>query len=338
MTWMLGADPEVFLVDSKKQPVPAHVMFPPKSDPMITPYGKIYRDGWAVELNPHPSHCRELLTRNVQFLLREIVRLARAKGYRVVSWPAVKVDPEWYHDAPEDVLITGCEPSLDAYSGEAKYPTLDVVAHPFRYAGGHMHLGLERYYFDTTGISYIASENVRRRYAWVTKQSEAQLFIRMLDLYVGVPLTYWFHGHGQFLRRQHYGQAGEFRMQRYAHDAVGIEYRTPPPAMWNHPAVASYAYLAMRTVAYKFESFKLAWAKNAKELEPVIQRYINTGKGPVTRLLTLACAQLDDFAYREYGGVTLSTLACMREHVPSTLKLRPSYRSGWAAFVRRGSL
>src|SRR5207245_3662281 len=100
------------------------------------------------------------------------------------------------------------------------------------------------------------------------------------ELFVGVPLSFLLDSPEQYMRRQYYGKAGEFRFQTYNkssdNDTVGIEYRTLGPEVWRHPATASLALGVMRQLANGFTEAKGQWDKN---VEPAVQEAINTGKG-----------------------------------------------------------
>src|SRR5262249_30638835 len=56
--------------------------------------------------------------------------------------PACEIDLAFLATAPEDLQHFGCEPSYDAYTKEMKTPAVDARTHPWRYAGGHMHISL----------------------------------------------------------------------------------------------------------------------------------------------------------------------------------------------------
>lgn len=299
MIWTLGGDPEYFMKNRTGKPVPAHTLFGPKTQQVQQNQGYIYRDGYAVELNPFYSSCREVLFRNNRRLLDWVQAKAKKHNYVMCDDAAIAVDPKTLRRAPADVQQFGCEGSLCAYTHTEKHPTIDAYTHPWRYAGGHLHIG--------------TFSPVPRIHQWITRPKDIELYVRMLDLYVGVPLTYWFHDRFQFLRRQYYGQAGEFRIQRYE-EGVGVEYRTPPPQTWGHPVVLSYALGTMRGVARDYAQLKQQWKPT---YESETRHAINTGEG-LEKLLAKATLK------------GWSTKLQLRE-VRSLLKRRPALSSfhGW---------
>lgn len=286
--WTLGTDPEYLIVDAQGRPTPAHRFFPPKTEKMKltnfngTMTSQCFRDGYAVELNITPSTCRESMTSKVLGGLFAIQRYLEPKGYRLVSRAAWNIDLQAdLKDAPEDVLTFGCDPSWNAYTGDMGTVPLDATVHPKRYAGGHLHIALPYTLVDPE--NKVNPQNVKDTYNWVINAETACLFIRMMDLYVGVPLTYWFDRAETYQRREFYGKAGEFRYQTYGEDPatgkplyVGLEYRTPGPEVWNGPPVASFALGTMRHIANNFSTFRKGWDPG---VEADVIRAINTGAG-----------------------------------------------------------
>jgi hypothetical protein len=106
-----------------------------------------------------------------------------------------------------------------------------------------------------------------------------------MDLYVGAPLSFLFDSKQTFLRRRFYGQAGEFRSQKYGSgkEEVGVEYRTPGPEVWNAAWVASFAMGVGRHIALNFRALAKKWDKH---IEADLQLAINTGAG-LSKMLRL---------------------------------------------------
>lgn len=273
---MLGTDPEYFIVDAQGKPVPAHRFFGDKhAKTKLGNYGEVFRDGYAMELNVTAFTCRESMALYVMYAQSKIKSILASKGCRILASPAVHIDLENdMKDAPADVLTFGCDPSWDAYTGEVKTPSIDAMNHEWRYAGGHMHISQ----------MYIAAKKsmAHPAWGWMLKADEARKFIRMCDLYIGLPLTAIFESDECYRRRQYYGQAGEFRFQEYGKEVnggnptyVGLEYRTPGPEIFNDVPVSSMVFGAMRILAHQFAAMSQKWDASA---EPAIQAAINTGK------------------------------------------------------------
>ena len=272
MSGPYGADPELCIVDAAGQPVPAHRFFPPKAKRLETNYGSIYRDGFMLELNPSPSHCRALLGWSVRSLLNEAKRKV-GDGYRLAPLPATRINLTDLLDSPDDVRQFGCEPAMNAYTGTWHHPNLDET-HTWRYAGGHLH-------YSGYGIEAI-----------VGNPELANLYGKMCDQFIGLPLAVMFPDPAQFQRRKYYGLAGEYRIQTYQTKRVkcynnrtgepifddfelrGFEYRTPGPEVWNGIEPAGLALGVMACLGRHFNELRTTWDPS---LEPAIQSAINTG-------------------------------------------------------------
>src|SRR5207245_8046602 len=105
--------------------------------------------------------------------------------------------------APPDVLAFGCDPSRNAYTVLPSSPTISAAEHPFRYAGGHLHLG-----YNQPSAAKVA-EHGRccgvRRLEFLTLPEDVALYVKMVDLFVGVPLSFLLDSPEQYQRRQYYG-------------------------------------------------------------------------------------------------------------------------------------
>lgn len=267
-----GTDPEYFIIKTDGTLVPAHKFFEDKHHKKRYSRGSVFRDGYAVEVNVMPDECRQTVTYSVQYTLRNLDKFLRERGCRLFVAPAVKIDLAKLRNAPKDVQMFGCDPSFCAYTGEAKIPSIDGRTHDRRYAGGHLHFSTTR---DWMG-----------RRPWLLERNPEQLAdaAKLLDLYLGLPLTCIFHSLGQYTRRKYYGQAGEFRPQTYDNSAAGIEYRTPGPEVWNTAAIASFALGVGRKVLQNFHELRRKWDK---KIEDDLRDAINTGAGRVRLLRRL---------------------------------------------------
>lgn len=256
-----GTDPEYLIVDNKNQPVPAHLFFPGSKDAKwYCPIkgrglGSLFRDGYALELNVPPSNCRSVLTDNVRFMLSKAKKFL-PRGYRLVPAPAWPIRLSSLRGAPSDVQQFGCDPAFDAYTGEERRIELDGERHPYRYAGGHLH-------FSVDPVP-----------TWMKNFGSVRMFVKYLDLYVGLPLTHLYHDPPTFLRRRFYGRAGEFRLQNYPDHSAGVEYRVPDPRVWNHQAVAMMALGIGRDL---LRQFRQRVPLRLPVSEVALQRAINEG-------------------------------------------------------------
>lgn len=259
-----GTDPEYFILGPDNKPVPAFKLgFPDKHDKLVLRHGKAFRDGYAIEINVEPSLRWDVVTDAVRLVMKEIQNKHLPADHRLLSMPTVRIDLEKdMVDAPLDMMTFGCDPSMDAYTGMPKLPDIDATEHPYRYSGGHLH-------FSEPGVKEDSKH-------WLTNIDRCRTFIRMMDVYLGIPLTAIFNRPQTYMRRKYYGQAGEFRQQHYADGTVGVEYRTPGPEVFNHPAISHFAMAVGEHIFANFEKIEENWSDRFTER---IKDAINTGVG-----------------------------------------------------------
>jgi hypothetical protein len=191
-------------------------------------------------LNVRPLLCLAAYNNAVKEALHAVNQLVAAKNpaWTIMAAPAVRINlAEDLAGAPPDVMEFGCEAAVDAYTGRPTIVTINAMEHPWRYAGGHMHMSSPGAYL--LGPTYAAHdigahwepirEAARRR--TLGNKENYPLFVKMMDLYVGIPDTYIFSSPAMFRRRRYYGGAGEFRYKTYPGGTIGVEYRTPSPMM-----------------------------------------------------------------------------------------------------------
>lgn len=265
-----GTDPELFAIKGDL-PVPAHRLgFPSKEDRRRFHDGtSVYRDGYAVELNVVPDPYPLGLTWRMKHALMHAQRMVPPKsGVDLSPTPAVRINLKRdLRKAPPDVQQFGCEPAYNAYTRSVVVPEIDAGTHSWRYSGAHLHFG--------TCTCEKCAESL------LATTSNYPMLAKLMDRYVGVPLTFLFNRPEQYLRRKYYGCAGEFRIQKYSETAGGFEYRTPGPELWNASWIASLALESARWVIRNFKSLSETWDAGADDL---LQEAINTGHG-LTKLI-----------------------------------------------------
>lgn len=278
-----GTDSEFLVLDEKDRPVPAHkVKFPSAKRKLTLPGyddSKAFRDGYAVEINVRPATCRQTLTFTVQRALHEIVKML-PPGHKLATLPAWKIDLKQMANAPSDVKQFGCKPSLCAYTGAQKIPPIDAMTHPWRYSGAHLHFSAlweEDSYIDN---DYVCAPDPKE----IQEPDVYPDFAKLMDLYMGLPLTCLFHSEALYQRRRFYGQAGEYRVQNYGQinkrtkaetPIYGFEYRVPGPELWNLPWVSSLAMSIGRYVINNRARLMKRYDKNQGE---AVRNAINTGE------------------------------------------------------------
>lgn len=282
----LGHDTEFFLWDSQKEKVvPAYKFFPTKEEtksasiyeavstnrqlskiedrfrvPSLTSGSgqsfRFYRDGLAVEFNSDAVGCRAWIWQDLKAAMA-IAHSTALKGLpdhiRFTARPWVPITPQLMRYLPNDCKILGCSPTLDAYSDKRREILVDPCKLYFRTSGAHLHFSFEEEQ---------PPENWRP-------------IIKLADLLIGVPFTYIFGDELEFKRRKLYGQAGEFRFQKYGGEKTGLEYRVLSSRLYNHPAIFSLFSGLWRYAVC--DNYHRLWEYWDAALEDDIQEAINVG-------------------------------------------------------------
>jgi hypothetical protein len=118
-------------------------------------------------------------------------------------------------------------PDYNAYTLSQNTPEMDASQHPFRYAGGHIHLGWSSPYLKKASAEYQMVKN----------EENHPGIIKMLDLLVSIPTLPLDNAPGSKHRRDKYGKAGCFRPTPY-----GVEYRTQSCWWLQSPITASLVF------------------------------------------------------------------------------------------------
>lgn len=225
VTFLLGADPEVFL-NKRGRPVSASETGLPgdKKSPHKTSNGAVQVDGTAAEFNIDPveSNRFERFNLNIVETLRDLKALVPGCNFSKV--PVQEYTAEYLASLPDSAKELGCDPDYCAYTGE-KNPIPDGTR-LFRTGAGHVHIGWG---------ADIPADN----------EEHIQIccdFVKMLDVCVGPFMTFIDR---EPRRRELYGKAGAFRPKSY-----GVEYRTPSNAwIWNRDRRLVMHYLINQAIA-----------------------------------------------------------------------------------------
>jgi hypothetical protein len=225
-----GCDPEVFATYRDKS---KFYVFPPvaiKRDLGITPsiidrtlppknhdvYLKVdgeyqwIHDGVAFELNTfHPFETAIEMNTLITDALGELDKFISSLGLILYQKPVVAFDPKrFYHNRDDEFIgcvIFGCDADHDAILGDANCKVLNVEKHPYRYGGGHIHLGSE----NPDDIDFIHNNILQMvRLLAITMGNVCIAGTKYLEL--------------EKFRAKYYGKPGRFRPQKW-----GVEYRTP---------------------------------------------------------------------------------------------------------------
>ena len=178
-------------------------------------HGFISRDGCSLEINfDNGDTCRDRIIPAIGQTLYDFFKSHKDR-YSLVAWPIREIPRRVLRGAPEDVFMSGCEPDVNAYTGESSYE--EEFEGNIRYAGGHLHFG-------NTTLAGMTDEELMGVVKW-------------LDIHVAVPFILSIRHNKPLLkaeriRRKVYGKAGSYRRKEY-----GLEYRVLSSAAFMHPAM-----------------------------------------------------------------------------------------------------
>lgn len=230
---VFGSDPEAFLsVMGANGPVvvpPAHLRKyngvkalnnDPKHPLMAEVKGpsgniKIIEDGVAHELTVPPSTKLSEVYDSIQEGYKRILELGEQFGYGLSVVPTIDYPVTKYMNEDDQFKMCmqfGCDPDEDVWGIVRESTVKNVLLHPLRYGGGHLHI---------SGSNYIKIKPL--------------LAVKVLAYFLGnAVMGYSTMPDKDTQRVETYGRPGKFRIQRYQKlfnnipdSDVGIEYRTP---------------------------------------------------------------------------------------------------------------
>lgn len=203
--FLIGADPEVFLVKNGKfvsaETREGTLLPGTKAKPFKTSKGAVQVDGVAAEFNIDPAKNTDEFYDNIKTTLKDLNGIIRKVDpeVRLTAVPTAKFDPDYFKSLPEKTLELGCEPDFDAYTEKPNpRPSTD---RPWRTGAGHIHFGWTK---DADPFS-------------TGHMMDCVLLTKMCDKYLYTASLDWDTDND---RRQLYGKVGSFRPKPY-----GMEYR-----------------------------------------------------------------------------------------------------------------
>lgn len=244
----LGADPEIFVFDSKDELMPAWTFLPSKEAALTkhdTYTNTLYYDGPQAEFTIEARMCLNQVGIGIKEGLLGVLEEARKKDPKAYlsTQGVVEMSPVLLEKAPLKYLELGCAPSKNAYDDSPRIQIGNPRYLPLRFAGSHMHFSLNTPSLDRKGV------------------------VKGLDKILGVVMTSLFEGMEDPRRRQYYGMPGEYRTTSY-----GVEYRVPPSAMLAHPVLVHICYEIARQAIYCTEQgLTPYWKCKEKEAREIIK-------------------------------------------------------------------
>lgn len=247
----MGGDPEFFVANRRGKILASDSFFPSKEKPLRfegmsgnneeARMLKLFFDGIQAEMNIGVQQCREYVGANVRrCFVRALAAIERKnKDHKIVLKPSVKVAKSVIANADPEARRFGCAPDFNAYTLTTNTGEIDATNHPYRYAGGHIHLGVSS--------PYVKKDSGEGQ---VAKTEDGHLrIIRLLDLILGIPCVLLDDSEEAKRRRSEYGKAGCFRPTPY-----GIEYRTPSCWWIKSPTTVSLA-LGLARLAWSIATY-----------------------------------------------------------------------------------
>lgn len=226
-----GTDPEIFVVDEHDHVLPAYRWLPAKKeatkqwkDGGMSPYrGPVFWDGFQAEFLPNPAHCLQQVMEFVRNGLVDVHTLARNfdNKARLSIKSEVEVPLTLRMSEKIEHLAFLCSPSYNVYS-ELQPELPDARSHAWRYAGGHIHMGIALSK-DTLVINNL---------------------VKKLDAILGVAGVSLAASLDTPQRRKLYGKAGEFRLPKH-----GLEYRVLSNFWLCSPVIFQLTFMLARAAA-----------------------------------------------------------------------------------------
>lgn len=213
---LVGADPELFVTDSKGNLISAVGLVPgTKQSPFPVELGAVQLDGMAAEFNIDPAKNKREFVRNLNKVMKQL-DIIIGRGNTLSAVPTAHFGAEMIAAQPKEAQELGCEPDYNAYTGrENPRPNADT---PFRTGSGHVHIGW-------TNVEDPHSPN---------HMQDCRTLAIYLDTFLALPSMLY---DTDDERRTLYGAAGAFRPKPY-----GMEYRTLSNAWLRSPELMAWVY------------------------------------------------------------------------------------------------
>lgn len=249
MDVLIGADPELFVVDREGQFVSGHGMIKgTKAEPFKVPDGAVQVDGMALEININPAASRLEFVNNIQSVMGSLRGMV--PGFNLRATPVAKFNADYYNRQPEAARELGCDPDYNAWTGlENPRPESrpDAGGRVMRTGAGHIHTSWGKG-FDVSDKGHI---------------EDCRTVAKQLDYYVGIYSLLW---DPDAERRLLYGKAGAYRVKPY-----GVEYRTPSNRWLADPKLMGWVYDATKRAMDELDAGNFA----EKRFKTTAQRIID---------------------------------------------------------------
>lgn len=253
-----GMDPEVFVLKADGTVLPAFTFLPSKKEVGQEPNAQdrnslgeavgyqlsMFWDGFQAEFAGQYGHsCHQGSIDAIQQGLDRIRRAAREvdPAARLTSRCVIETPLELLEQCSVEHTDLACQPSQNVYGESDHLLGLEPRQLPYRFAGFHVHLGI-----NGRGLDHVR-------------------IVKALDAVVGVASVSLLRGLEDERRRRYYGLAGEYRLPPH-----GLEYRVLSSAVLAHPLLAMLMLDLARQVSYYAPIMGLAWEAEESEVRGII--------------------------------------------------------------------
>jgi len=244
--YISGADPEIFVIDSSGEVLPAWCFLPAKEKVDKNAATPCFWDGFQAEFAPWAKGCLEEFGDEIREGLVRVLRSARQlnPSAKLTLSNTVKLSDALLKQATDDQIRFRCSSSYNVYH-DAGCPPPDPRSYPYRFAGGHIHIG---HGCKLPGV--VISE-----------------VIKGLDAILGVIGVSMSAGIDSPERRTMYGRAGEFRLPPH-----GIEYRVLSNFWLSHPCIYHLVFELMRLTCRMAITgvYQICWDAKEEQTREVI--------------------------------------------------------------------
>ncbi len=215
MNVLLGADPEMFVLDGMDIISGFGLIKGDKANPFPVRNGAVQVDGMALEFNIDPAKSEAEFIHNINSVMDQL--RAMVPQFEIIAQPTAHFSTEYMSAQPKEALELGCDPDYNAWN-EGKVNVKPDQNLPMRTGAGHIHLGWGEG-FDPNNPAHIA---------------DCIEVVKQMDSYLGCASVLF---DPDTERRQMYGQAGAFRAKPY-----GVEYRVLSNYWLSSPELISFVY------------------------------------------------------------------------------------------------
>lgn len=241
-TMLLGADPEILVIRNGKISHCIGLLGGTKEAPRPVTGGAVQEDNVAFEFNINPAATQDAFRNGIKGVMSEGLALL-GSGFQFSNQASHIFSPEELADMPAAAMVFGCDPDLNALTGETNASPCSANR-GLRSAGGHVHFGFAE-------PSLINLDNQR-------------IMGVMCDYFLGLPSLML---DTDTRRRELYGKAGAIRCKPY-----GMEYRTLSNFWIHNDDNINWAYDQSKKAHDNLEAFRNYTAQFSPQ---EVQRVIN---------------------------------------------------------------